>query len=272
MERGTGVKTAGKVAIVGVSGRMGAMLKIRLERAGCRVAGADRPLRPDALSAACAGASAVFLCVPAAAMEEVTALVAPHLEPGAALVDIASVKMLPMGIMERLYDGPVVGTHPLFGPNPKPDDRAVCVTPGRPPDGAGGEVQAEEAVRLVEGLFQSMGCTTFRSTPEVHDRAMASIQGLNFITSVAYFAMLSRHEDVLPFITPSFQRRLEASRSLLTEDAELFSGIFAANPMSQDVVREYRSYLNLAAGGDVDMLVALASWWFDPARLSGHDG
>ena len=33
--------------------------------------------------------------------------------------------------------------------------------------------------------------------------------------------------------------------------------------MSQDVVREYRSYLNLAAGGDVDMLAALAGRWFE---------
>ncbi len=92
---------------------------------------------------------------------------------------------------------------------------------------------------------------------------MAVVQGLNFITSVAYFAMLSQRNDVLPFLTPSLQRRTEAARSMLTSDAALFTGIFETNPMSQDVVREYRSYLNLAAGGDVDMLAALAGRWFE---------
>ena len=74
--------------------------------------------------------------------------------------------------------------------------------------------------------------------------------------------MLSQRDDILPFLTPSLQRRTEAARSMLTSDAALFTGIFESNPMSQDVVREYRSFLNVAAGGDVDVLTALAGAWF----------
>ena len=242
-------------AVIGSRGRMGAMLMERLEAAGRTARGADLPLTPDVLAAACAGADVALLCVPAAVLGDVAHLVAPHLETGAVLADIASVKMLPMRAMRKAYAGPVVDTHPLFGPKPRPDYNAVCVTPDEGTD--------EAAVRAVEEVFEGMGCTTFRSTPEVHDRAMAVVQGLNFITSVAYFAMLSQRNDVLPFLTPSLQRRTEAARSMLTSDAALFTGIFETNPMSQDVVREYRSYLNLAAGGDVDMLAALAGRWFE---------
>ena len=226
----------------------------RLEAAGQTVRGADMPLTPDVLAGACAGAGVALLCVPAAVLGEVAKQVAPHLKAGAVLADIASVKMLPMRAMRRAYAGPVVGTHPLFGPRPGPDYNTVCVTPADNAD--------EAAVRAVEGLFEAMGCTTFRSTPEVHDRAMAAVQGLNFITSVAYFAMLSQRDDILPFLTPSLQRRSDAARSMLTSDAALFTGIFESNPMSQDVVREYRAYLNVAAGGDVDVLAALAGAWF----------
>ena len=242
-------------AVIGSRGRMGAMLMERLEAAGRTAHGADLPLTPDVLAAACAGADVALLCVPAAVLGDVAYLVAPHLGAGAVLADIASVKMLPMRAMRKAYAGPVVGTHPLFGPKPRPGYNAVCVTPAGETD--------EAAVRAVEEVFESMGCATFRSTPEVHDRAMAVVQGLNFITSVAYFAMLSQRDDVLPFLTPSLQRRTEAARSMLTSDAALFTGIFEANPMSQDVVREYRSYLNLAAGGDVDVLAALAGRWFE---------
>ncbi len=242
-------------AVIGSRGRMGAMLMERLEAAGRTVRGADIPLTPDVLAAACAGADVALLCVPAAVLDDVANLVAPHLGTGTVLADIASVKMLPMRAMRRAYAGPVVGTHPLFGPKPRPGYNAVCVTPAEGTD--------EAAVRAVEEVFEAMGCVTFRSTPEVHDRAMAVVQGLNFITSVAYFAMLSQRDDVLPFLTPSLQRRTEAARSMLTSDVALFTGIFEANPMSQDVVREYRSYLNLAAGGDVDVLAALAGRWFE---------
>lgn len=243
-----------KVAIIGVHGRMGAMLAGRLTGAGLTVSGADRPLNPGVLARACAGARVVMLCVPAAVLGDVARDLVPHLEPATILADIASVKMLPVLAMEKHYAGPVVGTHPLFGPRPRPGYNTVCVTPGANAD--------EEAIRTVEALFTAMGCATFRSTVEIHDRAMAAIQGLNFITSVAYFAMLSQRADIAPFVTPSLQRRMDAARSMLTSDAELFTGIFAANPLSQDAVREYRSFLNVAAGGDVDMLVALAARWF----------
>lgn len=90
---------------------------------------------------------------------------------------------------------------------------------------------------------------------------MASIQGLNYITSLAYFAMLSRKRNA-PFLTPSFERRKEAARTMLTSDSAMFAGIFAANPMSQEAVREFRSYLNVAAGGDIEVLAELAKGWF----------
>ena len=134
----------------------------------------------------------------------------------------------------------------------------VCITPGA--------AATDTHIGLVEGLFKDMGCTTFRSTAEAHDSAAASIQGLNFISSLAYFATLAEHEELLPFITPSFRRRLEASRKLLTEDAPLFEWLFEANPMSQESIRQYRSFLNVAAGGDVNVLVQRAQWWWKEAR------
>jgi prephenate dehydrogenase len=242
---------------------MGAMLARRLEYAGCLVRGADRPLTESALRQACSGAEAVLLCVPVPAMEETARAVAPRMEPGAVLADIASVKVAPVRAMEKYHPGPVVGTHPLFGPDPAPGEMTVCVTPGGRISGDGSGEQGEAAARKMEALFRSMGCSTFRRTPEEHDRAMAFVQGLNFITSAAYFAMLSRHEEMLPFLTPSFRRRMEAARTMLTRDAEMFSLIFENNPFSQDMVREYRAFLNVAAGGDVDVLISLARWWFE---------
>lgn len=251
---GEGEGPVRRIGLIGCRGRMGGMLCRRWREAGHAVRGVDLPLTEDALAKA-AAAEAVVLCIPAGALPETLHKLVPHLDGSQILMDITSVKLRPLEQMEAAYAGPVVGTHPLFGPKPQESDLRVCVTPGR---------RAEEAhVALVEQLFRDMGCATFRSTAEEHDRAAAAIQGLNFITSAAYFATLANREELLPYLTPSFRRRLEASRKMLTEDAALFEWLFEANPLSQEAVRRYRSFLNVAAGGDINVLVEQAGWWWE---------
>lgn len=243
-----------KIALVGDKGRMGRLLAARFAAAGCQVAGVDRPLGPEVLRPALEGAKVVILCVPVEVIKEVLSIVAPLLTQKQVLADITSVKVRPMEVMQALYPGPVVGTHPLFGPEPQDEHLPVAVTPA--------PSASEADVALVEQCFSMIGCDTFRTTAQEHDRAAAMIQGLNFISSVAYLATLAHNEELLPFVTPSFRRRLDAARKMLTEDAALFEGMFEANPASQDAVRSFRSFLNIASAGDVDVLVDRARWWW----------
>lgn len=246
----------GRTAIVGSRGRMGAMLLARAREAGLDVTGVDQPLTPEALKRALAGADLALVCVPAAVFEEVAAKVTAKLAPGTVLADITSVKERPLRQMERLWPGPVVGTHPLFGPSSAPGaDLPVAVVAGK---------NAEERhLARVEGFFAALGCRHFRCSAATHDRAMARIQNTNFITNLAYFALLAGEEELLPFLTPSFERRKAAAAKMLTEDAELFGGLFEANAHSHEAVRQYRKMLNVAAGGDIDLLCRRAAWWWD---------
>ena len=107
-----------------------------------------------------------------------------------------------------------------------------------------------------------LGFAPFDSGAEEHDRAAAYVQGLNFITTVAYFAAQAAGGEVQKYLTPSFTRRLTAAEKLITQDAALFTALFEANPYSHEAVRNYRNFLNIAAGGDVDLLVRRAeAWW-----------
>jgi prephenate dehydrogenase len=242
------------VALIGSRGRMGSMLLGRLRAAGISAAERDQPLAGAGLGELCAAADLVLLCVPIAAMPEALHTLLPYLNARQVLADIASVKVRPMAQMQAAYSGPVIGTHPLFGPD-TPGELRVAVCPG---------AQAkEEDIQLVEGLFTRIGCTVFRTTAQEHDEAAAYIPGLNFVTSAAYFAILAEHPEFLPFLTPSFQRRKEAARTMLTEDGPLFEALFEANPAGQDAVRGYRAFLNLAAGGDLSLLRERALWWWN---------
>ena len=207
------------------------------------------------LAPACKDAALVLLCVPAAVFADVAASVCAHLPATAILADITSVKVRPLQQMEAIWPGPVVGTHPLFGPaTPDEDGLPVTVTPGR--------TAREEDTALVEAFFRALGCSTFRATADEHDRAMARVQNMNFITNLAYFALLAGQEDLLPYITPSFRRRLHAAEKMLTEDGTMFTGLFEANPYSHEAVRQYRKMLNVAAAGDIELLCRRAQWWW----------
>lgn len=255
------------LAVIGNTGRMGAMLAGEWQKSGFTVQGADRAAGADAdaggrmrgipgkaLAAAVKGADAVILCVPARVLNTVLQDLAPYLVSEQVLVDITSVKVAPMRLMERFFPGPVVGTHPLFGPAPEPGDLVTAITPGTR--------AAEAHVEMVRRLFMAMGSRVFLTTPEEHDRSAAFVQGLNFVSSAAYFAALAHREELLPFLTPSFRRRMEGARKLLCEDGDMFEGFTTANPMLRDAVHTFRLFLDLAESGGLPDVLRQARWWY----------
>ncbi len=245
-----------RIVIVGCRGRMGSMLAERFGRnPSLEIAGIDIPFEENAVKNACREARLVLLCIPATAIADTIGVLKPFMQPDAILADITSVKELPMQHMESLWNGPVVGTHPLFGPVPAQDlELRVTIVPGRK--------ASEDDTKFVESLFQDFGCVTFRATAEEHDIAEAKIQGMNFITSAVYFAMTAEDPALLPYITPSFLRRMNSTEKQLMEDGALFTWLFEANPHSQAMTRQYRNLLSLAAAGDVDLILHKARWWW----------
>lgn len=246
----------GKVAILGCNGRMGRMLVKKANNVGIKQSGVDLPFREEELANACRDVDMLILCIPVRNFESLLKKTVPYLPANAILTDITSVKEKPMRLMEEYWPGKVVGTHPLFGPGHKnTDDLPVALVPGKN--------AAPEDVRKVGKFFTSWGCRVFTCSAEKHDQAMARIQNMNFITNLAYFAALAGQDDLLPFLTPSFERRKNAAAKMLTEDADMFSGLFEANKHSHEAVRQYRKMLNVAAAGDIDLLCRKAQWWWD---------
>ena len=252
-----------RAVIVGAGGRMGSLFLRRARAAGFPAEGIDLPFSDAALAAVCDGADLILFCVPASVLDGVLRAFVPHLPPTATVADITSVKEWPMTLMRRHWRGPVVGTHPLFGPGVRPGDpHPVAVVPD--PDAG------DAHVRLVTAFFEAVGCHPFLTTAGEHDRAMARIQNLNFITNLVYFAMLAGDESLTPFLTPSFRRRHDAARKMLTEDAPMFAGLFDANPYSQEAVRQYSNLLHIASAGDIDLLCNRAIRWWPGASLPEH--
>ncbi|MFW5489634.1 MAG: prephenate dehydrogenase/arogenate dehydrogenase family protein [Desulfovibrio sp.] len=261
------------VAVIGSKGEMGSLFMEVCREAGLDAAGLDKSMTDDDLADFIPGRDLVLLCVPMSVFPQVLRQVVPHLDGKQILADVCSVKANPVRRMLAAYKGPVVGTHPLFGGNlPAPEDRRVAVCPGNEYGRDMSPAQMESAKKSLDAVIrfmQHIGFIPFETTTREHDIALGYIQGLNFVTTVSYLSATAKQPNIDRFITPSFRRRLEAARKMLNNDAQMFEAMFETNPYSLDCVRQFRSHLNIAAGGDIDLLVQRAGWWWRDAIDGG---
>lgn len=243
------------VAVIGSRGQMGGFLALKAERAGLMVHRFDTPFDEEKMARRLPDTDLVILCIPVTVMDEVLPVVIPHMKKGAVLSDVGSVKGRPVQQMLRAYDGPVVGTHPLFGPViPTDFEPTVALVAERDED--------RPSLLAVQDFFERLDFGAFESSVEEHDTAMAMIQALNFSSTVAFLACSREIPNIKKYVTPSFKRRLESAQKMVTQDSDLFATITDANQYSQEAIRLFRSFLSLAAAGDMDLLADRASWWW----------
>ncbi len=241
-----------KTAIFGSQGKMGGFFMDRFLGIGLDVYGFDLPVDLNLLSRVIPTVDLVLLAVPIPAIDRCLGAISHLLQPTTILADLCSVKTLPVDKMLRACTGPVVGTHPLFGPDPGDDERRVVICPAR---------DVEAAERLEE-VFALCSLTTFRSDPHEHDRAMAFVQGLNYAATLAYFCAHDHDETLERFITPSLRKRLDAAHKMVVEDGPLFATLCDNNPFMASSIRSYLKVLGLAAAGDYELLRDKAlPWW-----------
>lgn len=190
---------------------------------------ADAGLRWGLLPEAAAQA-VVVVAAPVAAMRDVFVKIAPHLRPGALVVDVGSVKTLPaQWMLETLpHHVDIVATHPLFGPQSARSGLAgqrLVICP----------VRGERHHRIAE-LALELGLTPSITTPQEHDREMAYVQALTHLIGRA-LVNLGIPDETLK--THSYQHLLDLCGLIGADTFELFRAIQTQNPYAPQVVRAF---------------------------------
>jgi prephenate dehydrogenase len=173
----------------------------------------------------------VVVAVPVAAMREVLAAVAPHLQSGALVVDVGSVKTLPARWMAELLpaDVDIVATHPLFGPQSVARDGlqglrfVVCPIRG-------------DRHERVAAFGRSLGLAVTITTPEEHDEEMAYVQALTHLIGRSLVNLGIPSERLA---TQSYQHLLELCGLIGADTFELFKAIQTQNPYAPQVVNAF---------------------------------
>tara|TARA_B110001454_G_scaffold217187_1_gene241957 strand:+ start:5192 stop:5932 length:741 start_codon:yes stop_codon:yes gene_type:complete len=191
------------------------------------VAGGARALT-FAQAAAC---DVVMIAVPVQEMEQVIIALASLVKPGATVVDIASVKVLPSRwLAQHLPDTVhIVPLHPLFGPQSVARDglagRQLVICP----------LRGEQHLK-VAALGENLGLRIQITTAEEHDREMAYVQALTHLVGRTLSSM-DIPDEMLK--TQSYQHLLDLCELLKRDSFALFSAIQTLNPYADEITREF---------------------------------
>ncbi len=223
-----------KVAIVGGSGKMGRWFARHLldeghevvisGRTESKVQDAKKELGVEAVSnvEAAKDAEIVLLSVPIDTFEDIVVELAPHILSEQVVVDVTSIKSMPVAVMHRhLKTKKILGTHPLFGPG------AIGISGQNfvlAPTGSEERALAEK----VRNYLETRGASVSLMTPEEHDDKMAVILGLShFIAIVAGDTLLDSNKVVQPTKLGgiTYKVLLTLVESVISENSELYAAI-----------------------------------------------
>lgn len=169
----------------------------------------------------------VIPCVPVQFLEKLLIEMAPHLKPNTWVVDVSSVKVKPLQMMEDILPKHVeiIGTHPLFGPVSGKngiEGLNMVVCPSR----------KDIDLKLVRFFKEELKLNVLVRTPEVHDKQMAYVQALT------HFIGRAVNEMDIPDVeqkTKAYEALLEVKRTLGKDSLDLFFTIENENPFAKDV-------------------------------------
>ncbi len=158
----------GPVVVVGGGGRMGSLFGRMLRLSGYDVRVVERDDTPEQVAGAVADAGMVVVSVP---IHDTVGVIRslPTLPPDCLLVDLTSTKKAAVEAMLEVHPGPVLGLHPMFGPDVDSlAKQVVAVVPGRDP---------EASHWLVEQIAL-WGARVHEISAQDHDDLMGLIQAL----------------------------------------------------------------------------------------------
>ena len=167
-------------------------------------------------------ADRVMICVSLSSFEEVVKKIGPAVKDGQAVMDVCSIKEVPVRIMhENIKRGLVLGTHPVFGPGSKDLKRKAYVLT---PTSANEEKYADEFKKWLE----KEEANVFVMSPRKHDQLMSVVLGLpHFLGLVVCETLLEREDfdETKKVAGSTYRMLLTLSEATALETPDLYANL-----------------------------------------------
>lgn len=235
------------IVVVGGEGALGRLFVRLFRSAGASVHSLDRNDWQQA-EALCQDADLVLLAVPITLTVSVIERL-PPLAKHCILADLTSIKGQPLAAMLASHNGPVVGLHPMFGPQQATlAKQLVIVCHGR---------DREHYQWLLDSIVR-WGAHIRDISAAQHDQAMGFIQVLRHLSTFVYGAHLAeQHVDLAELVSlssPIYRLELMMVGRLFAQNPELYADIILSQPhtfaMMSDYLRSFEHILGQLQAGN----------------------
>lgn len=211
------------IIIVGGDGGMGSLYRRFLEASGHRTCTLEKGNWHE-LPAFAEQADMVIVSVPIRATNRVVTRLAPALRRETVLADFTSNKRDPLRHMLASHEGPVIGLHPMHGPDvPNLSKQLMVISPGRDP----------QASAWFTDQCRLWGMRILEADPEKHDHVMNLVQGLRHFLALLHGSFMRKYDllpgEILDYSSPIYRAELMMTGRIFAQDAELYADIVFAN-------------------------------------------
>ncbi|ADU14866.1 Prephenate dehydrogenase [Asticcacaulis excentricus CB 48] len=178
-----------------------------------------------------AACQVVILATPIRTLKDLAAKIAPHVPLNGLVIDVGSVKVKPAAWLQDVLPPQVsiLCTHPLFGPQSARygiHDMEIVVCP----------VRVRHLSPIVRFLEKTLDLKVSIATPEIHDRALAAVQGLTHMIAKVLSGL-----EPLPRVhtTRSYDLMMQGVGLVQGDSDELFMSIERDNPFASEIRKRF---------------------------------
>lgn len=260
---------AGSVVIIGGGGALGKVFVGLFERSGYNVSVVEKDDWENGHAhTLLSNANLVIVAVPINLTEQVIGQLT-MLPEHCILADITSIKVKPLQAMLDVHSGPVVGLHPMFGPDaPGMIKQVVVLCEGRD----------KPAYNWLVEQMDIWGANIHHSSAQEHDKAMAYIQVMRHFNTFVYGEHLRGEnpnlDSLTMFSSPIYRLELAMVGRLFAQAPELYADIIFNNPDNFALLRRFHERFGLALtlldNGDKDAFIeqfaTIGNWFGDYAK------
>ena len=257
-----------KVVVIGGEGQLGRIFVDLFKRSGYTtqtLEQADWPNSTDIL----ADASLVIVAVPIRSTNMIIKQL-NALPENCILADVTSIKESPLYEMMKVHSGPVVGLHPMFGPDVTGlVKQTIIACEGRLP----------AQYHWVLEQFQVWGAKIYPAEAHAHDQAMSVVQVMRHFSTIAYgYHLMAEGADIAQLVemsSPIYRLELIMVGRLFAQSPELYTDIIFANQDNIAMMKRF-AYRFLELLEDVQledktaftaMFSQVADWFGDYADI-----
>ena len=257
-----------KVVVIGGNGQLGSIFVDLFKRSEYQVAVVEKDDWENSESIF-ADASVVIVAVPIRLTSAVINRL-NNLPENCILADVTSVKDGPLFEMLKVHSGPVLGLHPMFGPDVTGlVKQTIIACEGRDP----------ESYQWLLDQFQVWGAKIYAVDSQSHDQAMAMVQVMRHFSTIAYgYHLMTEGADISQLVdmsSPIYRLELIMVGRLFAQDPILYSDIIFSNPDNISMMKRFAyRFLELledVENGDKDAFVTMfnqvSDWFGDYANV-----